>query len=87
MSSGKLGYFGNVLAYAGLSTVMTLFTAGLSIGYLLGVFVIHFIFGLAFIYILTMLDDHGDWKTFVIGGIIIRIIISLIASWILGLFM
>lgn len=86
MSFSKLGFWGNTLAYAGLSTVMSLFVDGLSMGYFLPIFIMHFIFGLPLIYILSIIDDRGDWKAFVIYGTIIKFVLELLVSWILELF-
>lgn len=65
---------------------MSLFVDELSMGYLLPVFIVHFIFGLPLIYILSIIDDRGVWKAFVICGTIIKFVLELLVSWILELF-
>ena len=87
MSSQKFGFFGNVLAYTILSTLMAIFISGFSISFLLVSFIAHFILGILLIYVLTIVDDRGDWKYFIIVGIIAETLISWFVSWILNLFM
>lgn len=90
MSSNKFGYWGNVLAYAVLSTLRNLIPGfefgffGESLNRFLNTFISTLIIGIPLIYILKMIDDKGSPKFFIVIGIILEVVIMLVMGLIAG---